>query len=283
MPEKSVWITQTPTILRMKRYLLLPLLLLSSLCCARGEDAVIKPLMLVPDKVIFTDDFSDSRGELKFNKKDENQPWQPNQGTRWAVTNGVLHGRASSPEFQASHDTHKGVHPRIVLTKTPENYILKFSMKIVDGTPFEATKRRSVPPFIEIGHHICRVTWATNGAVLLAEGDSLQLANDKDFKLTPGKWQQVLVERRKDEVVVQFANGPTFYGKHPSYISDKHAVMLGGLEAGTMDVDDVTVWSLKDGDQPDWSKARTKFPAPQNIRLKQPKAAEDAAPAKAKK
>ncbi|HSH96421.1 MAG TPA: hypothetical protein VK968_19895 [Roseimicrobium sp.] len=236
-----------------------------------AAESALKPLMLVPDKAIFTDDFSKPRAELKVKKTDTSEAWIPNQGTRWEVADGVLRGRASSAEYQASHETHKGVHPRIVLSKTPESYVLKFSMRIVDGTPFDADKRRSVPPFVEIGHHIARITWGKAGAMLLADGDTLQLAGDKDFKLVPGKWYDVMVERRADEVVVQFAGGPRFHGKHPSYISDKHAVMLGGLEAGTMEVDNATVWSIKDGVQSGWEKTLANFPAPQDVRIKEPK------------
>ena len=239
-------------------------------CITRAEVA-LKPLMLIPDEVLFKDDFNTPRGELKPKRKDDTDAWQPNQGTRWEVTDGVLRGRASSPEFQASHETHKGVHPRIALTKTPENYILQFSMRIVDGKPFVAGQRKAVPPFVEIGHHIARVTWGANGAMLLADGDSLQLANDKDFKLDTGKWYTVLVERRDDEVLVQFAGGPTFHGKHPSYKSDKHAVMLGGLEAGTMEVDNVTVWSVKQGNPPNWSATLAKLPQQQDVRIKEAK------------
>ena len=226
----------------------------------------LKPLWLVPDQVIFTDDFSQHRGEVKARRQDADAAWIPNQGTRWEVTDGVLRGHASSAEYQTSHDTHKGVHPRIVLAKTPEKYVLRFSMRLIDGIPFEAGKRKSVPPFIEIGHHICRVTWDVNGAALLADGDTTQLAADRDFKFIPGKWQDVMVERRDDEVLVQFASGPTFHGKHPTYRSELHAVMLGGLEAGTMEVDNVTVWSVKDGVQPSWTQTLAKLP-PQEVKV----------------
>jgi hypothetical protein len=73
-------------------------------------------------------------------------------------------------------------------------------------------------------------------------------------------------------VCVQFQDGPTFYGKHPSYLSELHAVMLGGLEAGHMEVDDVTVWSVKEGDQPTWDATRKARPAAQMVRLKEAKA-----------
>ena len=231
--------------------------------------ADVSPKWLVPDQVLFADDFSQPRGEIKLDrKKAPNAPWVPNQGTRWEVVDGVLRGRASSPEFQASHETHRGVHPRMVLSKTPEKYVLRFSMRLIDGIPFEAGKRKSVAPFIEIGHHICRVTWDVNGATLLADGDTTQLANDKDFKLVPGKWETVLVERRDDEVLVQFADGPVFHGKHASYVTDPHAVMIGGLEAGTMEIDNVTLWSIKEGTQPEWTAFASKLPPQQNLVLR---------------
>ena len=250
--------------------------LLAILCfapCFAHAEVELKPLMLIPDKVLFQDDFNTPRGVIKPSKKDSQEPWQSNQGTRWEVTDGVLRGRASTPEFQASHDTHKGVHPRIVLTKTPENFVLQFSMRLVDGKPFVAGQRKSVSPFIEIGHHVVRITWGAHGAMLLAEGESLQLANAQDFKLEPGKWYTVMVERRDDEVLVQFAGGPTFHGKHPSYKSDRHTTMLGGLEAGTMEVDNVTVSSVKQGDQPSWSDTLAKLPPVQDIRIKEAKPA----------
>ncbi len=121
--------------------------------------ADLKPQLLIPDKVLFADDFSQPR-ELKAvaAKSPLVGAWNPNQGTRWKVADGVLKGEASTAEFQASHETHKGVHPRIVLTKTPADYVLKFSMRLIDGKPFVAGLRKSVPPFIEIGHHIARIT-----------------------------------------------------------------------------------------------------------------------------
>jgi hypothetical protein len=146
-----------------------------------------------------------------------------------------------------------------VLSKTPEKYVLSFSMRIVDGIPFEVGKRRSVPPFIEIGHHVSRVTWDVNGATLLAA--------DKDFKLVPGKWEHVMIERRDDEVHEQVADGPVFHRNHASYVTEPHAVMLGGLETGTMEIDNVTVWSVKDGTQPNWLELLAKLPPQQNLVL----------------
>lgn len=230
-----------------------------------SKAADLKPLWLVPDQLIYSDDFSKPR-EIGTRKQQSDEPWITNQGTRWEIADGVLRGRASTPDYQAKHETHKGIHPRIVLQKTPDKYVLRLSLRIVDGVPFEIGKRRSVPPFIEIGHHICRVTWDVNGATLLADGDTTQLAADKDFKLVPGKWQDVMIERRGDEVLVQFACGPTFHGRHPTYVTEPHAVMLGGLEAGTMEIDNVTLWSITDGEQPSWKATSVRLP-PQEVKV----------------
>jgi hypothetical protein len=245
------------------KHLAASLILLGTVCHA----ADLAPKWLVPDQVLYTDDFSKPR-PVAINRQNPTEPWMINQGTRWEMVDGVLRGRASSAEFQAKHETHKGLHPRVVLQTTPEKYVLRFSMRLIDGIPFEAGKRRSIAPFIEIGHHVCRVTWDVNGATLLADGDTTQLANDKDFKLIPGKWETVLIERRDDEVLVQFADGPVFHGKHASYVTDPHAVMLGGLEAGTMEIDNVTLWSVKDGTQPEWPAFAAKLPPQQNLVLR---------------
>jgi hypothetical protein len=234
---------------------------------AAAEDQELKPQWLLPDQVLYQDDFSQP-SKIATSKKQTELPWIVNQGTRWEVVDGVLRGRASSAEYQAEHETHQGVHPRIVLQATPVKYVLRFSMRLVDGMPFEPGKRKSVTPFIEIGHHICRVTPDVNGLTLLADGDTTQLAVDKDYKLIPGKWETVMIERRDTEVLVQFANGPVFHGDHPSYDSESHAVMLAGLEAGVMEVDNVTLWSVKESVQPLWEAFRSQLPPQQNIVLR---------------
>jgi hypothetical protein len=234
---------------------------------AAAEDPKLKPQWLIPDKVLYQDDFS-KPSEIATSKKQTELPWVINQGTRWEVVDGVLRGRASSAEYQAEHETHQGVHPRIVLQATPEKYVLQFSMRLVDGIPFDSGKRKSVAPFIEIGHHICRVSPDVNGVTLLADGDTTQLAVDKDFQLIPGKWETVMIERRDTGVLVQFIDGPVFHGNHVSYITDPHAVMLAGLEAGMMEIDNVTLWSVKEGAQPQWEAFLAKLPPQQNLVLR---------------
>jgi hypothetical protein len=257
----------------------LPLLALALLTgCATTPPPVagLQPDFLVPDQVVFADDFSVPR-ELKgvAAKSPLIGAWNPNQGTRWAVADGVLRGEASTAAFQAAHETHKGIHPRIVLTKTPASYILRCSFRLLDGLPYDAAKRRSVPPFLEIGHHIARLTWTAQGASLLADGDSLVVDANKEYRLRPGQWVTVLIERRDDEVVVRFQDGPAFYARHPSYRSDLHAVMFGGLEAGHMEIDDVTVWSVKPDTQRGWEAWRTAHPTFAPVRIKDAKTPSD--------
>jgi hypothetical protein len=47
--------------------------------------------------------------------------------------------------------------------------------------------------------------------------------------------------------------------------------MLGGLEAGHLELDDVTVWSIKPGEQPGWADWLKQHPAPKEVRLKEAK------------
>ena len=255
---------------------LLSLALLTGCATAPATKSGLQPTLLLPDQVVFADDFSSPR-ELKAvaAKSPLIGAWNPNQGTQWKVTAGVLRGEPSTAAFQAAHETHKGVHPRIVLTKTPASYVLRCSFRLLDGLPYDPAKRRSVPPFLEIGHHVARITWNEHGATLLADHDTLVVDAAKDFRLSPGQWYTVLVERRDDEVLVQFQDGPSFYAKHPTYRSDLHAVMFGGLEAGHMEIDDVTVWSVKPGEQTGWPAWRAAHPTFREIRLKDAKPATD--------
>jgi hypothetical protein len=223
---------------------------------------------LVPDKVLYKDDFS-KHSEIAETGKKSDLPWMANQNTRWEVVDGVLRGRPSSDEFQASHKHHKGEHPRIALNATPEEYILQFSMRIVDGIPFDIKDKKTISPLLDIGHHICVFRWDTNGATLLCDGETTQLAVDKDFELIPGKWETVMIERRGTGVLLRFAGGPTFYGDHPSYVNDPHAVMICGLKSGVMEIDNVILTSIKKGIQPKWPAFLKTLPPQQNIVLRE--------------
>ena len=46
-------------------------------------------------------------------------------------------------------------------------------------------------------------------------------------------------------MLIRFADGPSFRGKHPKIADQKDGFGICGLRGGTMDIDDLTVWSVK--------------------------------------
>lgn len=237
-------------------------LLLAAAPAPHAAEAALKPLMLVPDQIVYQDGFA-------TNKALDTRVWRVGQGTRWAATNGVLHGRPSSPEFQAAHKTHKGLEPRLVLAKCPPAYVAEFSVCFVGGKPVPPLPARNIPA-LDLGHHIARVEFGVEGLRLLAEGETVQLANFPEFKLELGRRYHVLAEARDDEVVVQFAGGPTLHGKHPSYKAADHLLAVIGFVGGEVELDDVTLWSVKPESRPGWGAARAQLP-PAELKTIRPK------------
>ena len=249
----------------MKTPILIFLSVLFTACLpAHAAEPALKSLMLVPDQVVYQDDFTTP-------KPLDKTVWKSAQSTRWTIEDGVLRGRPSTPEFQATHKTHKGLEPRLALVKCPPSYIVQFSVRYVSGKPVPPLPARNIPS-IDLGHHIGRVEFGVEGARLLAEGETVQLASAPDFKLELGRWYDVLAEAHDDEVVVQIAGGPTLHGKHPAYKGDNHTLAIIGLQAGEVELDNVTLWSVKPEAQPNWAATLAKLPPAElkTIRQKTP-------------
>lgn len=232
---------------------------------AFSADVELKPLMLVTDQIIYHDEFATAQAIDK-------ETWHVAQGTQWKAEDGVLRGRPSTSEFQASHKTHKGLEPRCSLSKCPADYVVRFSVRYVGGKPPRPLPALKNIPSIDIGHHIGRVEFGLEGTRLTADGETLQLESASAFRLESGRWYEVLVEARGDEVVVQFANGPTFHGKHPTLGGENHHLAFVGSEEGVVEIDNVTLWSVKSGTQPSWTETLVKRPAqePKVLRKKRP-------------
>lgn len=236
-------------------------LLLSILVTSAGiaQAADLKPLLALPDKVVMQDDFSKPG---PFNR----EHWGARQGTQWVIEDGVLRGRPSTPEFQAKKKDHFGYEPRISAPVTPPQFIAQFSVRFTGGN------ETFIVPFIEFGHHVCRLRLSKEGAELLADGESLKVAESKELKHEPGRWYHVLAEMKGDEVVIQIADGPTLYARHSGFSKpvEKGASGLGiaGPKNGMAEIDNVTFWSIQAGEQPGWAAKRDSLPKFEPVVLK---------------
>ena len=211
----------------------------------------LQPLMAVADQVALQDDFS------KDGPIDKAQ-WGARQGTRWEVKGGALHGQPSTKEFQDSHKDHKGYEPRVSSPATPAQFIAKFSVRFSGGS------ETAVAPFVEFGHHVCRMRFSSDGLEMVADHESTRVGEAKDFKYEPGKWYHFLAELRGDEVVVQIAGGPTFYAQHACFKasapSGANGLGIAGPKDGHVEIDNVAMWSIKADAQPTWAAKRDALP-----------------------
>lgn len=216
------------------------------------QAAELKPLLTQPDQVVLKDDFSQSG---PFNKKQ----WGARQGTQWVIEDGVLRGRPSAPEYQAKKKDHQGYEPRISAPVTPAQFAAQFSIRFIGGGP------NAIVPFIEFGHHVCRLRFSEKGVEILAEGESIKVAESRELTLEPGRWYHALAEMKGEEFVIQFADGPSLYAKHPCFAkpapSGGNGLGVAGTKDGQVELDNVTLWSIKAEAHPGWEAKRQTFPA----------------------
>ena len=226
-------------------------------------DNQLEPLMAVPDQVALEQDF-----ETPFDLKKEKETWIQRQATRWAVEDGVLRGQPSSAENQAAKSHHKGLEARLSIPATPPQCIAKFSIRFLEG------EETAIVPFVEFGHHIIRVRFnSEEGVTLLADYESMKIAEDKDFVYQPGEWILMLAELKGEEFVVQIQDGPTLYGKHPIMPSPAPSGGNGfgtaGLRGGKVEIDNLTLWTVKKEAQPGWEARRAEFPAFEPVQVRE--------------
>lgn len=242
-------------------FLILPVFALCSPTGLAGPEE-LSPLMVEPKEEVYSSDFSEPAPL-------EKAQWTPRQGTRWGITDGVLKGIPSSAEFQAKKDHHKGLEPRISAPMTPPEFLVRFSVRFSEG------EETTIVPFVEFGHHIVRLRFSQKeGLAVLADYESLKVAEAPEFPWKSGCWYHALAELKGDEFVVQFVDGPTLYARHEIFSepapSGGTGLGLAGPRGGVAELDQVSLWTVATEPRPDWSERRQEFPefAPVKVREK---------------
>lgn len=214
----------------------------------------LKPVMVVPDKLVYQSDFSNPQENLK------KAGWLKRQATRWQVKDGRLLGIESTKENQQAKSHHRGYEARLSASMCPAEYYCQFSIRFYEG---EAT---AIVPFVEFGHHIIRAKFdKVAGMSLVVDYETLKVAEAANFKWEPGKWYHAFAELKGNEFVIQFKDGPTLYAKHSILKEPAPSGGTGfgvaGPRHGKVEIDDVTIYSIKaDAYQESWHERRTQFP-----------------------
>jgi hypothetical protein len=214
----------------------------------------LKPMMTILGKAVVVGDFTQSNLDKKT--------YKVQQGTRWSISKGILVGEASTAEYQQSKKDHKGLEPRLLILKAPQNFAAEFKLRFVGG------KIARTGPFIEFGHHKARVHFATNGISLLGEKESITLSKSDTTKLELGKWYHVYAEQKGEEVVVQIDGTTTLFGKHESFAKQNESGSFGlgiaGTVGGKVEISQLAVWSVGESVQSGWDSLREKLSAPKD-------------------
>lgn len=243
----------------MSRLLLIAVVM--CLACAVRAQAP-KPLLAIPNQIVLQEKFDQP---MPLPKK----TWLQRQGTRWAVEDGVLRGKQSSPEYQAAKQDHFGYEPRLSVSATPKDFMLSFKIRFLGG------HETAITPFIEFDHHVCRVRFSQNGAILLAAHEVWKVAEAPNFIWKPNQWYSITAERLGSEFVMQIKDGPTLYADHPAFgksaSSGGNGLGVAGPRKGEIEIDDLTIWSIQQQARSSWPAARAKLPKFQPSQLKQPK------------
>lgn len=200
--------------------------------------AKLNTLLLNPGKVLYTEDFSKSPDIAK-------PRWWIKQNTRWTVEKGTLVGRPASEDYQKQRRIighHLGDIPRIGLGKMARSYIISFRFQI-DDKPGDA----KVPMF-EFGHHVSRIYFGPEGAVLLSDHQKKRHQIEKNLKLKPYAWYRVLAEVGESELVAQIMDAQNettvFRAKVPGFKKAKNLSFgIGTTKQGETRLDDIKVWA----------------------------------------
>lgn len=212
-----------------------------------GTPSVLHPQLVQPLEIVLHEDYTIA-GPLA---KDRGSP---RQRTRWVITDGVLRGSPSTAEYQASRSDHQGLEPRISFPSTPAEFMARFSVRFLSG------RESGIVPFVEFGHHVARIKFRAGGVVLLAESETVIVAESREIGYTPGQWYHLLVELKGEELVVQFADGPTIYARHPSFAlpppGGGKGLGIAGPVHGQVEIDNLSLWTIASNALPSWPCTR---------------------------
>lgn len=214
-----------------------------------GEANQLTPILAEPGEVFLADDF-----EEDYVVKKGHPVFKPGQGTSWESKGGLLIGTQSPPEYQAKKKAegngHLGTAPRLQISGSPKDVIIKYSFKISGG------KFTNLLPIIEAGHHLRRIYFGPEGSRILVDHEKTTIA-ESDFVLELDKWYHIMVEIKGNEFLVRFQDGPTIYGEDEGVGAGfaNYNIGITATNLGTIYIDNMTIREAGTGKK-DWAQKK---------------------------
>ena len=185
--------------------------------------------------------------EELFDKEISKDPKWFLRKSKWEPVNGVLKGTPLD-EGNGAFLRLKGKGQGGFL---PENYIMNFKFKIGDKEDGAA----SIGHRISLGHYNYKVNWKGDEGIYLNILHGKTFAH-KEFKVMKGKWYEVTIESKDDEILFSFKDGPSYFMQH-EILKSKPAgweYFINKKEFGYLD--DFRVWSISSEVKPEWSETK---------------------------
>jgi hypothetical protein len=99
------------------------------------------------------------------------------------------------------------------------------------------------------------------------------VAEDKDYRYPLGEWIEVTAALKGDEFLIEIADGPTLYAKHPVILkpapSGGTGLGLAGPKGGSVEIDNLKLWKIQAETSPDWAKQREALPAFEPVQVRE--------------
>ncbi|MDF1741940.1 MAG: hypothetical protein P1U86_22455 [Verrucomicrobiales bacterium] len=202
---------------------------------------------LIPGELIFAEEFTET-------STFEKPTWYLRRSS-WEVKDGVLRGvneGGNGPFIRLQSKENDG--------PLPEDYIMTFSFKIEENPDEKKSNKhhetRSSGQRFSVGHYAAKIQWRPDIGMDLniGHGDALE---DDSFYVEKGKWYHITMEIRGDEIVASFKDGPTYYLQHDHFREKPQGWEFFTHISEVAFLDNMQVWSLADGEHPEWKETRS--------------------------
>lgn len=210
----------------------------------------VETSFLKPGKLLFTAHFDDGI----------TAPSKP--GWMLRKTDAILDARALRIVNAGGNGPFIRLHPEDKGGPLPQDYILTFSFRIEENPEVKRSNKyhdtRSAGHRFSFGHYAAKFGWSSDKGLGVSIGHGKVFGHPEAF-IEKGRWYHVTAELRGDEILVTYADGPSWFLKHEHIRTRPQGweFFTHASEVGILD--NVRVWSVETGEQPEWPETKARL------------------------